>query len=220
VLIPLHNEAAMVPQLYAAMAALDYPAERLDIKFVVEARSADTIAAVRAGLRDPRFSLVTVPDALPRTKPKALDFALPLCRGEHVVVFDAEDVPDTDQLWKAALRFRDDPDLVCLQARLVIDNGRRNVLAALFAGEYAGLFLVLLPALAGTCPCLWVAPPTIFACGRCASWAAGTPTTSPRTPISACALRGGGCASMYWLRQRARPRRRSYGPGSASGRAG
>ena len=148
VLIPLHNEAAMVPQLYAAMAALDYPAERLDIKFVVEARSADTIAAVRAGLADPRFSLVTVPDALPRTKPKALDFALPLCRGEFVVVFDAEDVPDPDQLWKAALRFRDADDLACLQARLVIDNGRRNWLAALFAGEYAGLFLVLLPALA------------------------------------------------------------------------
>lgn len=148
VLIPLHNEAAMVPQLYAAMGALDYPAERLDIKFVVEARSVDTIAAVRAGLTDPRFSLVTVPDALPRTKPKALDFALPLCRGEHVVVFDAEDVPDPDQLWKASLRFRDDPDLVCLQARLVIDNGRRSLLAGLFAGEYAGLFLVLLPALA------------------------------------------------------------------------
>lgn len=148
VLIPLHNEAEMVPQLYAAMAALDYPAERLDIKFVVEARSVDTIAAVRAGLADPRFSLVTVPDALPRTKPKALDFALPLCRGEHVVVFDAEDVPDPDQLWKAALRFREADELVCLQARLVIDNGRRNWLAALFAGEYAGLFLVLLPALA------------------------------------------------------------------------
>jgi cellulose synthase/poly-beta-1,6-N-acetylglucosamine synthase-like glycosyltransferase len=148
VLIPLRNEAGMVPQLFAAMAALDYPAERLDIKFVVEARSAATVAAVRARLGDPRFSLVLVPDALPRTKPKALDFALPLCRGEHVVVYDAEDVPEIDQLWKAALRFRDAPETVCLQARLVIDNGRRNWLTALFAGEYAGLFAVLLPALA------------------------------------------------------------------------
>src|SRR5690606_1567151 len=33
VLIPLRSEAAMVPQLFAAMGALDYPAERLDIKF-------------------------------------------------------------------------------------------------------------------------------------------------------------------------------------------
>ncbi|QDZ13043.1 glycosyltransferase family 2 protein [Devosia ginsengisoli] len=148
VLIPLRSEADMVPQLFAAMAALDYPAERLDIKFVVEAKSTTTIAAVRARLGDPRFSLVSVPDALPRTKPKALDFALPLCRGEYVVVYDAEDVPDPDQLWKAALRFRGAPDIVCLQAKLVIDNGQRNWLTALFAGEYAGLFTVLLPALA------------------------------------------------------------------------
>ena len=148
VLIPLRNETAMVPQLFAAMGALDYPAERLDIKFVVESASAETVAAVERHLGALQYALVPVPDAAPRTKPKALDFALPLCRGEFVAVFDAEDVPDPDQLWKAALRFRDAPDLVCLQAQLVITNGRSNWLAAQFAGEYAGLFTVLLPALA------------------------------------------------------------------------
>ena len=148
VLIPLHHEAGMVPQLFAAMRALDYPPDRLDIKFVVEACSEDTLAAVRERLGEPRFSLLSVPDAAPRTKPKALDFALPLCTGEHVVVFDAEDVPDPDQLWKAAVRFRDAPDVVCLQAHLVIDNSQHNWLTAQFSGEYAGLFAVLLPALA------------------------------------------------------------------------
>ena len=148
ILIPLRSEAAMVPQLFEAMWALDYPPERLDIKFVVEAASPETIAAVRDRLGDPRVSLVPVPDAAPRTKPKALDFALPLCAGECVVVYDAEDIPDPDQLWKAAVRFRDAPDLVCLQARLIIDNANRSWLAALFAGEYAALFMVLLPALA------------------------------------------------------------------------
>jgi len=148
VLVPLRNETDMVPQLFAALGAFDYPAERLDIKFVVEAASETTVAAVRQRLGDPRFSLLLVPDAKPRTKPKALNFALPLCRGEHVVVFDAEDVPEPDQLWKAALRFRDAPDLVCLQAHLRMDNGWQSWLAALFTGEYAGLFTVLLPALA------------------------------------------------------------------------
>lgn len=98
ILIPLRSEAAMVPQLFESMLALDYPAARLDIKFVVEARSTTTIAAVEQRLGDPRFSLVPVPDAAPRTKPKALDFALPLCCGQYVVVFDAEDIPDPDQL--------------------------------------------------------------------------------------------------------------------------
>ena len=148
VLIPLRDEAAMVPQLFAAMRRLEYPRERLDIKFVVETRSPETIALVERHLGDFQFSIVRVPDALPHTKPKALNFALPLCRGEFVVVFDAEDIPDPDQLWRAALRFRDAPKIACLQARLVIANGRTNLLTAWFAGEYAGLFLVLLPALA------------------------------------------------------------------------
>lgn len=148
VLIPLRDEAAMVPQLFAAMRGLDYPAERLDIKFLVESRSPETVAAVERRLGDPRFSLVAIPDALPHTKPKALDFALPLCKGEFVVVFDAEDIPDPDQLWRAATAFRDNPQIECLQASLLIANGRKSWLAALFAGEYAGLFSVLLPALA------------------------------------------------------------------------
>jgi cellulose synthase/poly-beta-1,6-N-acetylglucosamine synthase-like glycosyltransferase len=148
VLIPLHSEAAMVPQLFEAMWALDYPPSRLDIKFVVEATSVETLAAVQSRLGDPRVSLVSVPDSLPRTKPKAINFALPLCRGEYVVVYDAEDRPDADQLWRAAMRFRDIPDLVCLQAHLTIDNGHKGWLPACFAGEYSALFTVLLPALA------------------------------------------------------------------------
>jgi cellulose synthase/poly-beta-1,6-N-acetylglucosamine synthase-like glycosyltransferase len=148
VLLPLRDEARMVPQLYKAIAALDYPAEKLDVKFLVEGDSAATIAAVQPFLRDPRFELVVVPPAKPRTKPKAMNYALPLVRGEHVVVFDAEDRPAPDQLWRAALRFRDAPDVVCLQAELVIDNGEESLRSALFAGEYAALFGVVLPALA------------------------------------------------------------------------
>jgi cellulose synthase/poly-beta-1,6-N-acetylglucosamine synthase-like glycosyltransferase len=89
-----------------------------------------------------------VPDALPRTKPKALNFVLPLCRGEFVVVYDAEDTPHPEQLWRAVDRFRSRPELECIQAQLLIDNGSEGELPALFAGEYAGLFTVLLPALA------------------------------------------------------------------------
>ena len=148
VLLPLRDEAHMVPQLVRAMRQLNYPSEKLDILFVVEDRSTDTMAAVETHAVGQQFAMIPVPDGLPRTKPKSLDVALPLCRGEFVVVYDAEDTPHPDQLWQAVRRFRETPDLACLQARLVIDNGSRHPLAALFAGEYAGLFGVLLPALA------------------------------------------------------------------------
>jgi cellulose synthase/poly-beta-1,6-N-acetylglucosamine synthase-like glycosyltransferase len=146
VLLPLRDEAAMVPQLYRAMTAIDYPPEKLDIKFVVEADSTVTIAAVGPYLRDSRFELVIVPKSQPRTKPKAMNYALPLARGEFIVVFDAEDRPAPDQLWQAAARFRQNVNLACLQAELVVDNGAEGLLAAQFAGEYAALFGLVLPA--------------------------------------------------------------------------
>jgi len=73
---------------------------------------------------------------------------LPLVRGEHLVVFDAEDIPARDQLRRAAERFAAHPEIDCLQAELRVDNGAESWLTALFAGEYAGLFTLLLPWLA------------------------------------------------------------------------
>jgi hypothetical protein len=148
VLLPLRDEARMVPQLARAMAALNYPAHKLDIVLVVESASPATVEAARRTLGDPRFRLIVVPDGAPKTKPKAIDYALPLARGELVVVYDAEDVPEPDQLRKAAARFAAEPNLVCLQAELVPENAHENALTALFAGEYAGLFGRLLPLLA------------------------------------------------------------------------
>lgn len=148
VLIPLRDEANMVPQLAAALSTIDYPAAKLEVLFLVEQRSAQTVEAVTGILEDPRFELVIVPDASPRTKPKALDYALPLVTGDHVVVYDAEDIPARDQLRRAAARFAAQQDVDCLQAALAIDNDSENWLTALFAGEYAGLFGLLLPFLA------------------------------------------------------------------------
>lgn len=148
ILIPLRDEAALVPLLRRAMLALDYPGEKLQIIFVVEEKSVDTIAAVEAILGEPRFELVRIPDALPHTKPKALNYALPLARGAHLVVYDAEDIPDPLQLRLAASQFAADPGLDCIQAELVVDNAEENAITALFAAEYAGLFGLLLPLLA------------------------------------------------------------------------
>jgi glycosyltransferase XagB len=148
ILLPLRDEAAMVGQLSGALRAIDYPPEKLDIRFVVEAQSIATVAAAVAELWDPRFELVVVPDANPRTKPKALNYALPLVRGTFLVVYDAEDIPDPAQLRLAASTFAVRPDLDCLQAELTIDNARESLVTALFAGEYAGQFGLMLPLLA------------------------------------------------------------------------
>lgn len=149
VLVALHREAAVVPQLIASLEALDWPAGRLEIKLVCEADDHATLDAIRAAHPSPLFEVVTVPPAHPRTKPKALNYALPLTRGSLVVLFDAEDRPDPFQLREAWARFQAGGErLACLQAPLVIANDRASWPARLFAVEYAALFRGLLPYLA------------------------------------------------------------------------
>lgn len=149
VLAPLHREAAVLPKLVEALRALDYPAEKLDIKIVLEWDDIETRRAAAALRLGPPFEVVLAPPVAPRTKPKALNAALALARGEFTVVFDAEDRPEPDQLRRALQAFaRDDVTLACVQARLTIDNSGDGWLARLFTAEYAGQFDVLLPGLA------------------------------------------------------------------------
>jgi len=147
ILIPLRDEAHMVEQLAKAMNALNYPSHKLDIKFVVESTSPKTISAVRKTLHNPHFELIIVPKSAPHTKPKALNFALPFVRGEHLVIFDAEDIPEPDQLILSATQFANDISIDCIQAELVIDNDAESWLTTLFCAEYSGLFGIMLPAL-------------------------------------------------------------------------
>jgi len=148
VLVPLYREASLLDGLIAALCALDYPACKLDIKIIVESDDADTLAAVRRRLLPPQFEVVTVPDALPKTKPKALNFGLALARGQLVTIFDAEDLPEPGQLRRAAERFAAEPDEVaCLQARLAWYNWPESWFTRQLALEYAALFDVFLPAL-------------------------------------------------------------------------
>ncbi|MEL6503157.1 MAG: glycosyltransferase [Pseudomonadota bacterium] len=152
VMVALYKEAQQVPDLVAALLALDWPREKLEIKLICEADDGETIGAVRtvlAHLDTDIVHLVTVPVALPRTKPKALNHALPLCRGEFVVIYDAEDRPHPAQLREARARFlKDGNKLGCLQAPLVIHNHGEGWLPSQFAVEYSALFRGLLPALA------------------------------------------------------------------------
>lgn len=149
VLVPLYREASCIKGLIRALAALDYPQAKLDIKILIEADDNETYAALMARHLPNHIEVLTVPDGTPRTKPRALNAGLAAARGSLLAVFDAEDRPDPDQLRIAANAFmRGGPRLACAQARLAIDNIRDGWLTRVFALEYAGLFDALLPALA------------------------------------------------------------------------
>jgi len=149
ILVALHREAEVVGQLVSALDRIVWPRSRLDIKLVCEADDASTLAAIAALNLPPHFQVLEVPAGQPRTKPKALAYALQSVRGEFVVLYDAEDRPHPLQLVEAWGRFSAAPrDLACLQAPLEIANPRAGILARMFAFEYIGLFRGLLPWLA------------------------------------------------------------------------
>lgn len=148
VAVPLYREEAVLHQMLAALTALDYPVAKLDIRLLIEADDTGMHTALAQIALPPHVSVTVVPPGPPRTKPRALNLALLEARGALFTIFDAEDIPDPQQLRRAAARFLRAPeDLACLQARLVIDHAHEGLLPALFALEYAGLFEVLNPGL-------------------------------------------------------------------------
>jgi cellulose synthase/poly-beta-1,6-N-acetylglucosamine synthase-like glycosyltransferase len=149
VLVPLYGEAVMVERLVAALDRLEWPRDRLDIKIIVEEDDDATRERVARAVHDPPYEIVVVPAATPRTKPKALTYALPFARGELVTIYDAEDRPHPRQLREAYAVFAaGGPRLACLQAPIVIDNRDASRIARLFSIEYSALFDGLLPTLA------------------------------------------------------------------------
>lgn len=148
VLIPLYREVAVIPDLVDAVARFDYPCDRLEVLFITEADDQATRRALLSAKLLSHMRVVTVPNGQPKTKPRALNYALQDARGVLVAVFDAEDIPDAEQLRRAAEAFvAGGPRLACVQARLAISNPDDSFLSRQFTLEYAALFGGLLPAL-------------------------------------------------------------------------
>ena len=146
VLVALYREAEIVPELLVALGKLVWPRGKLEIKLVCEADDRSTIDAIRAQELRPLVEIIEVPKSNPRTKPKALAYALQMTSGDFVAVYDAEDRPHPMQLVEAWQRFQGTaPGLACVQAPLAISNQRRSMLARMFAFEYSGLFKGMLP---------------------------------------------------------------------------
>ncbi len=79
VLVSLYREANMLASLTGTLGRLDYPAAKLEIKLILESVDVENIAVARA-LDLPGNVEIVVLDLYPRTKPKALNYALPLAR--------------------------------------------------------------------------------------------------------------------------------------------
>ena len=148
VLVPAYDEPEVVGGLVAAMESLDYPRDKLQVLLLLEEDDDVTIAAAADVMTSGAVTVLLVPAAQPRTKPKACNFGLHFATGDIVTIYDAEDVPDPLQLRRVAVAFDDlDDDVACVQARLDFHNSGDNVLTAWFTADYGLWFGFLLPGL-------------------------------------------------------------------------
>lgn len=149
ILLPLlHEKQATITLLIDSLNRLDYPAEKLDIKFLLEQDDTQTLNVINKLDLPWYYQVLIVPSGLPRSKPRACNYGLQFALGPYLTIFDAEDRPDPDQLRKAFHRFLHSAENVaCVQAALNFYNYRENLLTKLFTMEYTFWFDYLIPAL-------------------------------------------------------------------------
>jgi cellulose synthase/poly-beta-1,6-N-acetylglucosamine synthase-like glycosyltransferase len=148
ILVPVYKEANVVPALVENLRRLDYPASKLEIFLLIEEVDDETLEAARAAQPPESVTLLIVPDGVPRTKPRACNVGLLFAKGEYLVIYDAEDRPEPDQLKKAVVAFRRGGEkLVCIQAALNYFNASENFLTRMFTLEYSFWFDYMLPGL-------------------------------------------------------------------------
>jgi cellulose synthase/poly-beta-1,6-N-acetylglucosamine synthase-like glycosyltransferase len=152
ILLPLRHEAPVVPQLMGAIRALDYPPEKLQVLCLLRPDDEETLAALaqcgvsersdlhqnaEQGWEVPVIEVLLLPPDLPvGTKPAACNWGLAHARGEVLVIYDAEDIPEPAQLRQAAAALCTLPaDVACVQSSKKVYNGATNWLTRLYELE-------------------------------------------------------------------------------------
>jgi cellulose synthase/poly-beta-1,6-N-acetylglucosamine synthase-like glycosyltransferase len=100
ILLPARHEEAVYQETIQKVYDLNYPRELMQILAICSDDDVGTIAEARAKinqLRDPHVQLLIYTNK-PTSKPRGLNHALQVARGDIVTIFDAEDEPHPDIL--------------------------------------------------------------------------------------------------------------------------
>lgn len=148
VILPVYKEKEVLPQLCKRMAEMQYPPDKLDLIFIFEQGDDETIDAFVRMEKPAHFKGLVSPDVKPKTKPKALNVALRETKGEFLVIFDAETLPEKDQFMKAMAAFKYSPQLDYVHCRIDVYNASVNWLTKMYTAEFAFFYNFFLPGLA------------------------------------------------------------------------
>lgn len=169
ILLPVYREEITLPYLLKSISEFNYPKDKLDIQLLVEPDDEPTIKSLLSipyrdipggsidyfnnkpikvriwNNTEVRLTYIYLNPKNARAKPKSLNKGLYNAKGEFLIIYDAEDRPQPDQLKRMVLYMKDHPDVACLQARLSYYNTSQSLLTKLFSIEYLNHFNILLP---------------------------------------------------------------------------
>ena len=142
--LPLYNEMYVAERLIDAVAAMDYPKDKLQIQ-VLDDSTDETVGIVDrkvTELRAKGFDIAAVRRS-DRTgyKAGALQNGLRLATGEFVAIFDADFVPSSDLIQKT-IHFFTDPHIGMIQTRWGHLNERYSLLTRIQSMFLDGHFLI------------------------------------------------------------------------------
>ena len=133
--LPIYNERFVAERLIDAVAALDWPRDRLEVQ-VLDDSTDDTVALCRARIESWRGDGLAIEHVRRAERAGfnagALQHGLARARGQLLLVLDADFVPPPDLLRRMAAHLNDD-GVAMVQARWEHLNGRSSALTSLQA---------------------------------------------------------------------------------------
>ncbi len=133
VIVPVKDESKVVGRLFASLADLKYPKEKVEV-IVVEDGSSDSTLEVCAKFAASYGNMKVLKRSFSDGKPSALNFGLAHSSGDVVAFFDADSVPEPDILLNA-VRYFEDPAVAAVQGRTLSLNSGQNMLTQFISYE-------------------------------------------------------------------------------------
>ncbi|MBS7633859.1 glycosyltransferase family 2 protein [Candidatus Bathyarchaeota archaeon] len=136
IIVPAKNEEKVVGRLLDALLRLDYPREKREILLVEDGSTDRTFRICEEYAKRHPGRIRLLHKSASDGKPSALNYALKHAEGEVVAFFDADNLPYSDALKRAAEYFSD-PSVAAVQGRLCSINADENMLTKFVSYEEA-----------------------------------------------------------------------------------
>lgn len=142
IMIPMHNEEAVLHNVIEALLKCDYDRDKFEI-IAIDDHSEDKTPEIldEYHLKYPFIKVIHRRGEGERGKPVGLNDALKIASGEVVIVFDADYRPSSNMVKKLASAFRD-RKVGAVMGRVIPVNARNNMLTVLLNLERSGGYQV------------------------------------------------------------------------------